>query len=496
VLLDHQKNLQIEQIRAIEQSSKAYPNYHFSALDIEAYLDARAEHLKQNYQLDKSLTAAATWYSRLLTIIMVIAFIAGASTVLNAVENDNNTLNIFWILIVLLGFNTASLFIWLVLSVWSHSRVTSSNGKLFQHILTWLVSSSHTGGPSLAASKTWLEWQLGSRSGRWLLGSSVHLFWLCYLLGGLAMLSIALSTHQYDFVWGSTILKTNVFSAITGALSTPMDWLNLPRPSTADLLASQVGFNSSAQTLSSTADAIETRAVWGYFLIGCLAFYGIIPRIIAWLVCVAIRGMILKKQTLDLTSPYYLHLKKRWRDLSASSEIIDEETPHIQSQVLQQHHFSSKTLPLEALWLGLELSQTVRAYISQHELLNIVDKATTQQAMVALVKTQVPTILLVNGQKAPDRGMTRLLKDLVKTNPKVSCWMVCVLSKPTTQITPDTTDADQKYLIAWQGVANLLAIHTEHCAILEVANFENKDSGQGLDQDVKENLDLKVNDGR
>jgi len=491
VSLDHQQILQIEQIRAIEQSGKIYPNGDYSAPNIEEYLDSRAEHLKLNYPLDKTLSAAAKGYNHFLTIIAVIALIAGGSTVIQAVENNTNTLNIFWILIVLLGFNTVSLLIWLVLSVWSHSRAKSPRDSLFHHILTWLVSSSRSDDPTLAASKIWLQWKLDSLSGRWLLSATTHLFWLCYLLGGLALLTVTLSTRQYDFVWGSTILNNDVFSVLTNALSTPMDWLNLPRPSTADLLASQVGTNGSTQAHSSAPSAPETRALWGYFLIGCLAFYGIVPRLTAWLACIAIHKICLKKQTLDLTAPYYLRLQKHWRSLSTYSLIIDEETSHAQRRMLQKHHFASKSLPSQALWVGLELPQTILSWVNRQELLNIIDKATAQQAITALSKTQTPIILLVNGQKSPDRGMIRLLEDLVKTNPRASYWMVCALFKRTSQMPLNSADTNQQHLHAWQGVANLLAIHTEHCAILEIADLKNQDS----DYDLREALNSEANNG-
>lgn len=471
--LNHHRRLQIEQIRAIEQNSEPYPSGHFDAANLEAYLDTRAQYLKQSYRLETPLNLASVWYGRIFTLILIIGLMSGAAAVLKAVESNDNTLNIFWIIVVLLGFNTVSLLLWLAVSLWPRSNLKSPIGNLFHSLLTWAVSLSRSEGVSVVASKTWLEWQLGSQPGRWLLGATVHLFWLFFLIGGLAMLVITLSTRQYDFVWGSTILSNQAFSNITNILSIPMEWLNWPAPSNADLLASQIG-TAAAEPMSSAA-ATETRASWGYFLIGCLALFGMVPRIAAWFACILIRKLCLKNQTLDLTQPYYIKLQHHWHNLSRTRLILDKETTNATHTTINQHYFSHRALPSKALWLGLELTPSTQSYANQAQLINIIDKATTQQAMDALKSAKVPIVLLVNGQKPPDRGMTRLLKNLVELKPKTAFWLVCALAQrfdsgknASTQSQSPTDHTG--HLNAWQKVASAIAISTEQCAILEVHN--------------------------
>nr|MBX2858996.1 DUF2868 domain-containing protein [Cellvibrionaceae bacterium] len=393
-----------------------------------------------------------------MSVVIIIALLSGAAATLNAVAGSQNTLNIFWILIVLLGFNLLSFLIWLLVTLLPKrsSRQFSSGplGGIFKQLLEWLTTYTAKQCAVRSASQVWLSWHFQQKQGRWFLGSITHLSWLCYIIGGGGTLLVVLATKQYNFIWSSTLLSDSAFIYLTKALAAPMAWLHWPVPTLVDVSSSQQG--ASAEVLS------QTRKAWAYFLLGCLFFYGVLPRAISWLLCTALRRMALKKIDLDFTATYYQKLQQHWQQHRRTSEIIDSDSHPIAQNRLTEHAFTHKTLPQNALCLGVELSQSAMNGLSRKPSVNVVDKTTQHQAVDAIKNINNPILFFVNVQKAPDRGTNRLMKNLVSSNAKGVYWLVCI-----DQAATQNTQPCAKHFFPWQDTANQLGIVKKHCVLLE-----------------------------
>lgn len=115
--------VRLEQLRHIETgqpqalsyagiaSMEAYPASGFSyAAFLERLLD-RAHHLVHDNHLDEVLQQPEKLFIRASRIILLLAAVLGGLAAVNA-ASESSTLNIYWLLVVLLGFNFLSMLLW------------------------------------------------------------------------------------------------------------------------------------------------------------------------------------------------------------------------------------------------------------------------------------------------------------------------------------------------------------------------------------------------
>ncbi|MES1423528.1 DUF2868 domain-containing protein, partial [Vibrio cholerae] len=82
---------------------------------------------------------------------------------------------------------------------------------------------------------------------------------------------------SYRFIWATTLLAPDTFVGLTQVVGWLPAHLGFPLPDAAMVRASD-----GVQALG--ADA---QVQWSWWLIGVLVTYGILPRLLAWLACLA-----------------------------------------------------------------------------------------------------------------------------------------------------------------------------------------------------------------
>jgi hypothetical protein len=75
----------------------------------------------------------------------------------------------------------------------------------------------------LAVQAWWSVWHQAQAT-RWLLSTGTHLIWMTLSVAATVTLLLALSTKQYDFVWETTVLSSEVFVRGIGYLSVVPQW--------------------------------------------------------------------------------------------------------------------------------------------------------------------------------------------------------------------------------------------------------------------------------
>ncbi|MDF1763882.1 MAG: DUF2868 domain-containing protein [Oleibacter sp.] len=467
--LQYHDKIVIEQLRSLEQTHQAITIRAQPSSNFDDYLLQRVEQAKLQPSLKAWLETPSRHFHFALMIFCFVAFAVGAFAIISALSGQA-TLNVFWVLIVLLGFHVVSFILWLVLSFLLRAPLKSPIPSLLIQSVNWLVkktsknstSEKSTGEqpPYVTSAKAWFTHHFAMPQGRWLMGVIVHGVWLSYLVGGTLALILSLMTRQFDFVWGSTLLSNNAFEQLTQVLSAPMALVNWPTPSLELIALSQQGAHDM------TAD---TRAAWGYFLLGCLMFYGVIPRLLAWASCRLMCAYRLRQFDLKYSDAYYLTLQHAWQPSSSIGRIVDPDSElsksvHAQIAPHSQQKLPAAVLSSDALVIGIELSALTLKEAQQFSdqylptcSMNVVDKETTLAAHTLIEQHQQTLVLMVNAHKPPDRGIRRLLTEFIKR--QNDTWIVCL----------NPYQAAPEAFLLWQQEALRLKLEPKQCLLLNSA---------------------------
>ena len=461
------EKLLIEQIRCIEESgavSNDVPTaiQHSSSgeshLSFEQRLAARAAAFSQRSDIQQQLHQAAR-LSRIMSLsLMAIASIAGALAVLQAIEASTTTLNIYWLIIVLLGINSLSLLLWLTsLFVW---RPTATPQGIVATLWHWL--EKRLAGPQTlqaAASKAWINTCHHGNAGRWWLSELTHNLWLCYLSAGCIVLLLLLMTRQFDFVWATTILSSDVFLILTDVLATPLTWLGLTTPTAEQIQLSQYGAEQQTPT--------DLRQVWAVFLMGSLIAYGILPRLILWLLCKLMRTRSQQRFQLNLALPYYIALRHQLTPDIGTSKIVDADDSRHTSDADTTDLTQPVDIPCDAHWVAIELSSADHWPLSpsHNDCGHITSAATLERALQQLdqdiqhQKPQRPRVVAVSINRLPDRGLTRTLQKLFAHTPTENRWLAVIVH--------DQADMSAERLAQWRQTARHCEIPNSQISLIQ-----------------------------
>ncbi len=416
----------IEQVRCIETqlSPDAPPepaiNSGFRSREFDDRLVQRARFLVEQRQWGPALKHAAGTWRTSIVVACGVAALFGAGATIAAISGDS-TINIYWLLIVLIGFNFLSLVLWITGFAFGMERLSRGVLTLGSSWLANLVGrrDSVTG----AADKAWMNSNLGGRVGKWRYSLVNHGLWLVYLGTGLLALLLALTVRQYDFVWGTTLLSNSDFVQLTETLGLTLQTLGFATPDAQQVIETRIG--------SEFSPGADHRYRWAQFLMGALLVYGILPRVVLLLVC---RGMLRAAQAgfaLDYYLPYYMRLRQGLMPAHGDSIVVDADDT---GRDLQDHgavpvltHAQVSRIPETTFWIGVELregSDWPPSQVSSERVLgHIIDSVSQEEVMQRLQDNTAREIAIaVNAERAPDRGLQRLVKTLCE-NAELA-WLV------------------------------------------------------------------------
>jgi len=445
--------VRIEQLRKIEsvkagellyESIKTMPGSaagDFSYAEFVQRLSMRARLLIRDNALEDALQQPHRQFIRARRICLIAAVILGGLAASQAVS-ESSTLNIYWLLAVLLGFNTLSLLLWL--SGIALNLQSLSSGIVAQ-LASWLPYR-HKQDPAIPslASHAWWESCLTGNVGKWRISVLTHQFWLTYLSAGLVLLILLMLAKQYNFIWGTTLLPDSALPGLTQMLGTPLEALGLKIPDNPQTVASRVGVMKQ--------DA-ETRTAWATFLIGAVLVYGLLPRLLVLGFSLIMQKWSEHRFKLDLYLPYYIELRQRLMAREVKAAVIDAD-PHAGVKPKEvERPPENVAIPANVQAFGIELDEATNWPDSVICRLNIIDQESHDQAMALIKNLNSPLLLGVAAHRLPDRGVQRLIKELVdgcSTKP----WLI-LLSKPSAPVTSARE-------FAWFRLAEACGIPAEH----------------------------------
>lgn len=206
------------------------------------------------------------WQRRLILLAVVIVLLLGFGAGWAITRSDGGPLNIFLTLLVLLGPHGLSFVLWLAMLALTRPGAVS-DGSLTR--LTAWAAKKLAPPPIIAAvfARHWTRWHLAAVS---------HGLWFCLLAAAGGGLWLLFSVKGFVFVWDSTILSQSSYAWLTRTLGFLPSQLGFALPDTDQIARAGLG--------GSPGD----RVLWAEFLFGCLLLYGLLPRLVAFLVCWAL----------------------------------------------------------------------------------------------------------------------------------------------------------------------------------------------------------------
>ncbi len=466
------KRLLIEQIRYIEAEHPFANNTEQSFSDhndhkgFEERLWLRAQSLAQQHDLSLMLSRAARLSRYAKTFVFFVATLLGALGSIYAIT-ENHTINIYWLLLVLLGFNLLSMLLWLV---GIGLNIKDLMSGLFARLISWLPehfksknqTNKTANSQSIQADKAWLNCHFSGTVGKWQMSTMTHQLWLIYLFTGLIFFVLMLMVRQYDFVWGTTLLSDSIFIKITDVLSLPLDLLGFVTPSTEMIQDTRVG---SLATDAIQASTIDYRYHWAQFLLGSLLCFGIAPRVLLWGWSMIMSRYARKHFTLDFYLPYYINLRQQLMPLASHGEIVDADTsppitskPQINTPIA--HVFSAETQ-----WVAVELSDNIHwpptSINTNNNLGHVISRETLALALDYLHGKKKPIIAVaVSSARTPDRGLQRTITSLMSSSSQR--WLVLVKKH-------EDEPVSSSRLAAWYRMADTCNVPADHVITMMAA---------------------------
>jgi hypothetical protein len=275
----------------------------------------RARLLGQREHLDTLVARWQTGAVTALSVLVIVAAIAGAGTALGALGDGSRPVNVLWALGALLGLHALTFIVWLLAFVIPAGSASTGLGRVW----LWITRKVAHGPDSALVPQALMNLLARSGSLRWLFGCVSHLIWLVALAAALLAMLTVLSTARYHFIWATTLLDPERFVQLTRVLGWLPSHLGFGLPDPAAVLQSD-----GSQPLPA---AVQVQ--WSVWLIGLVVVYGILPRLLAWLLSVAMMLAARKRLRPDLQLPGYAGLADRLSpDAPSVNEYAARAAPH------------------------------------------------------------------------------------------------------------------------------------------------------------------------
>jgi hypothetical protein len=385
-----------------------------------------------------------------LLALALFALAAGAGMAVAALGDGQRPVNVFWALGSLLGLHLLTLLGWLL-----GLAFAGDSGSALGRSWLWLSDKLARDAQAAHLAPALLILLQRRRLARWGLGLLVHGLWLLTLLVALAILLALLSTRRYGFVWETTILGGDTFVALTQALGALPALLGFAVPDPQLIRAS--GDNVLA--------AEAARQAWAGWLIGVLAIYGLLPRLLLALYCLARWWLGVRGLTLDLSLPGYRLLRERLQPASVRLGVADAAPEHLSESRASVLVGDSAGALLVAVELDDRRPWPPKLPKGVADA-GILDTREQRTRLLDQLTRFAPARLAIacDPRRSPDRGTLALLGELSRCASATRIWLLPTLPGEAldSERLEDWHQALDKLGLAYDGGAPLGWLETGH----------------------------------
>ena len=356
----------------------------------------------------------AAW---LLGAALALAVVLLANGVVFAMLTDGRTINAGSALVAALGMHLVTLVLWLLGTLLPFTGAGPlgrlSLGPLLLQGLARLPLGQRAHSSALARAAGSLLQR--TRLAPWAFGLVSHLVWSAAFVLVLVGLLLAFAFKEYRLTWETTILSAQTFADFVRATGWLPGLLGFPVP--------ELTVGASPQgPLALPASA----AAW--WLVGCVAVYGLLPRLLLAALCAVVWQRRKNRLQLDTSDPYFAQLLARFAALQAS-RVVDVERPSpsgpAQLATLAPGASGSALavvgfeLPQAQDWPPAALAQAAQ-YTKQ--ISGTLDER--RSVLDALAQLHPRALLLVcNAAATPDRGTERFVREACSHAGQCALWL-------------------------------------------------------------------------
>lgn len=243
-------------------------------------------------------------------LLLVLAYLL-AGGLLTRVLGSGQTVNAAFAFVAMLGVPLLALLVWVLWALASaFSRETAQPWSLGQAMLSLAARIPWLRGPHtltlLRGANAMLREQ---RLGLWVFGAVSHALWALAFGMVLVTLLLLFSFQAFQLTWETTILNAHFFERflqVTG-------WL-----------PGQLGFPVPAQALVHAPPSASGSQAIAWWLLASALLYGLLPRVVALMVCLAVWRQRASRLTLDTRDPDFRRLVARFAAM-APAPVVDSE---------------------------------------------------------------------------------------------------------------------------------------------------------------------------
>lgn len=334
--------------------------------------------------------------------LAIIAVVAGWGLGRSVLASTNEPLSIAWIFMVLLGLHGITLVLWLLLTIGSGNG-GGVGGKLLELVTS--LQRKKFAMPVFVAVTT-----VASRHGLMKPAMSVvtHCFWL--LLLSLAMLTLYTQFlfNEYSFRWATTVLSDTEITRMSEIIGWLPAQLGIAVPTIDQLLSN---------------DSFASNAIVSKWILAVLFCYGIVPRLLAALICSVWFLLAKRRLTLDITQPGLSHLLNRLTPVSTSATIVDADTHKSASLMAGKPSVIGTGELVFSLEHELEPDWNHLLWLNSA---GVIASSTDRSTLIQQIQSKPPARVLVriNSKLSPDRGSLRFLQSLQQKCGSLGAWLV------------------------------------------------------------------------
>ena len=374
-------------------------------------IENRALWLAGRDELDSALHLWKQGAQLAFYLLIFLALLSGAGLALAALGDGQRPVNVFWALASLLGLDLLMLLGWAAGFALGGGEAAGALGRLW----LWLSGKLARDARAAQLAPALLVLLGRQRLTRWALGMLVHGLWLLALGAAMVVLLALLSTRRYGFVWETTILGGDTFIFLTQGLGALPSLLGFPLPDS-DLV------RASGDALVASEAA---RHAWAGWLVGILAVYGLLPRLLLWAFCLWRwrRGRVALR--LDLSLPGYSLLRERLLPSSERLGVNDAAPASLVEPQAQNPAASADG----ALLVAIELDDSqpwppkLPAGVADA---GVLDDGAQRRRLLEQLTCYPPARLAIacDPRRSPDRGTLALIAELSRCAGATRVWLL------------------------------------------------------------------------
>ncbi|MFT3719748.1 DUF2868 domain-containing protein [Pseudorhodoferax sp.] len=342
-------------------------------------------------------------------LALAVAVAAAAWLLARGVLGQAREINALAAFVALLGLHALTLALWLASLLVPWPVDGSALGRLALALTARLPLDRGPHAVQLARATG--DVLRRARLAPWAFGGISHLVWSLSFAVLLAGLALGFSVRAYRLSWETTILPAEFFLHFVRATGWLPQALGVPLPDAATLLRPEA------------AGAADQRA-WAWWLMGCVAVYGLAVRLLCLLWCWAMWRRGQRRLGPDPADPAVRRLLARFAAMEPA-EVVDEEHAVPPASPPAAHG------PVDAgarLVLGFELPPEApwppAALPAGVQLQRIDGTAAERAAVLQALARQVPRRLLVccHAPSSPDRGTERFVREAAALCGACALW--------------------------------------------------------------------------